>query len=79
MADEVASLLRRLSSASPARRRRAPRQRVAVVDEATGDGAQVDAAELALLQRMGLPTAFSTTKAQACSSRAQSLQRVRCG
>ena len=36
-----------------------------MLDEATGDGARVDAAELALLQRMGLPTAFSTTKAWA--------------
>ncbi len=38
---------------------------MAVADEATGDGARVDAAELAMLQRMGLPTAFSTTKARA--------------
>ena len=47
-----------------------------MVDEATGDGAQVDAVELALLQRMGLPTAFSTTKARACKSQAQLLERI---
>ena len=35
-----------------------------MLDEATGDGAQVDAAELALLQQMGLPTAFASTKAR---------------
>lgn len=59
-----ARLCRRQTSPPPARRKRAPRQQLSVVDAATGDGAQVDAAELALLQRMGLPSAFSTTKAR---------------
>ncbi len=45
-----------------------------MLDEATGDGAQVDAAELALLQQMGLPTAFTSTKARAAKGLRLALQ-----
>lgn len=35
---------------------------VVVLGEGTGDGATVDGEELALLQQMGLPTTFGTSK-----------------
>ena len=50
-----------------------------MLDEATGDGARVDAAELALLQWMGLPTAFSSTKARSRDGAMSAVQVLRTG